>query len=413
MAFDCLIVTNNFPPVVGGAGEVYAALAAAGGGRIGILAASRSYLDGAEIPGWPSHDAAAGYPMARVPAVRPRRDAVGGRLARLGAEAWIRVRLLAAVARMRRRHRFGVLGIADDETVGWLIRPAQRLLGCKVVLWTHGDDLAVQPCQARLRERRRRQFARADAIVAVSAAAAAELCRVYGVPARRVTVIANGIDLTLFRPRPEDPALRARLGLAGRRVIVTVARLVARKGIDRVIAALPSVLAAVPDAHYLVVGEGPQQAELLALAVRCGVAERVTFAGTVGHRDVPAYLALAACFAMPNRRLADGEDEGFGLVFLEANACGVPVLAGRAGGVPEVVADGENGLLVDGEDAVAVADGLIRLLSDAPLAARLAAGGLARAELAGWDRTTARLLALCAGLETTPAGKRGFPAGGA
>ena len=398
MAFDCLIVTNNFPPVVGGAGEVYAALAAAADGRIGILAASRSYLDGTQIPGWHAQDAAAGYPIARVPAVRPRRDAAGGRVARLVAEAWIRLRLFGAVARMCRRHRFGVLGIADDETVGWLIRPAQRLLGCKVVLWTHGDDLAEQPGQARWRERRRRQFARADAIVAVSAAAAAGLGLVYGVPARRVTVIPNGIDLTLFGPRPEDPALRARLGLGGRRVIVTVARLVPRKGIDRVIAALASVLAAVPDAHYLVVGDGPQRAELAALAARCGVAERVAFAGAVGHRDVPAYLALAACFAMPNRRLPDGEDEGFGLVFLEANACGIPVLGGRAGGVPEVVADGENGLLVDGDDAAAVAAGLIRLLTDAPLAARLAAAGLARAGAAGWDRAAARFLALCAGL---------------
>ena len=398
MAVDCLIVTNNFPPVVGGAGEVYAALATAAGGRIGILAASRSYLDGGEISGWRVHDAAAGYPIARVPAVRPRRDAAAGRLARVVAEALIGVRLFATIARMRRRDRFGVLGIADDETVGWLIRPAQRLLGCKVVLWTHGDDLAALPGQARLRERRRRQFARADAIVAVSAAAAAGLCRAFDVPARRVTVIPNGIDLTLFRPRPEDPGLRARLGLERRRVIVTVARLVPRKGIDRVIAALPSVLAAVPDAHYLVVGEGPQRAALLALAARCGVAQRVAFAGAVGHRDVPAYLALAACFAMPNRRLADGEDEGFGLVFLEANACGVPVLAGRAGGVPEVVADGENGLLVDGDDTAAVAAGLIRLLTDAPLAARLAAGGVARAGASGWDRAAARFLALCAEL---------------
>ena len=400
MALDCLIVTNNFPPAVGGAGEVYAALAAAAGGRIGILAASRSYLDGAEIPGWRTQDAAAGTPIARIAAVRPRRDAAGGRLARGVAEAWIRLRLFAAVARLRRRDRFGVLGIADDETVGWLIRPAQRLLGCKVVLWTHGDDLAEQPGQARLRERRRRQFARADAIVAVSAAAAAELCRVFDVPSRRVTVIPNGIDLALFRPQPEDPGLRRRLGGEGRRVIVTVARLVPRKGIDRVIAALPAVLEAVPDAQYLVVGEGPQRAELLALAARLGVAERVVFAGAVGHREIPAYLALAACFAMPNRRLADGEDEGFGLVFLEANACGKPVLAGRAGGVPEVVADGENGLLVDGDDTAAVAAGLIRLLTDAPLAARLAAGGLARAGASGWDRAAARFLALCAGLGT-------------
>ena len=393
---DCLIVTNNFPPTVGGAGEVYAALAAAAGGRIRILCARRSYVTGDEIAGWREHDAAASYPIDRIAHVRVPLRRRRGRLASLVLDDLpIRLGLLARVAWARWRHGCRVVCIADDETVGWLIRPAQGLLRCRVMLYSHGDDLAERPGQERLRARRRRQFGWADAIVAVSEAAARELGRVFGVARERVTVIRNGIDLALFRPQAADDGLRRTLGLEGGRVITTIARLVPRKGIDRVIEAMPAMLGAVPDLHYLVVGEGPQEAALRELAARLGVAERVHFAGGVPHADVPRYLALAELMVMPNRRMPDGEDDGLSLIFLEANACGLPVIAGRAGGAPEAVDDGDNGLLVDGDDVAAIGAAIIRVLGDRELAARLARNGLRRSGEAGWGGATEAFLALC------------------
>jgi glycosyltransferase involved in cell wall biosynthesis len=392
----CLIVTNNFPPTIGGAGEVYAALAAAAAGRIRILCASHSYLTGEQIPGWRDHDRAVAYPVDRIAQVRARLRRQRGRLAALLAdELPQRLRLLARIAWLRLRHGCRVLCIADDETVGWLIRPAQTLLACRVMLYSHGDDLAERPGQERLRARRRRQFARADAIVAVSTACAQELGRVFGVPRDRVTVVHNGIDTTLFRPLPRDPGLLQKFGLHNKRVIVTVSRLAPRKGIDRVIEALPRVLVAVPNLHYLVVGDGPQAAELRALAVRCGVAAQVTFAGAVPHAEVPRHLALAELMAMPNRRMPDGEDDGLSLIFLEANACGLPVIAGHSGGAPEVVEDGVNGLLVDGNDIAGVAAAITRVLCDADLAARLAGDGIRLAATSGWARRSGEFVALC------------------
>ncbi|HVC62807.1 MAG TPA: glycosyltransferase family 4 protein [Acetobacteraceae bacterium] len=392
----CLIVTNNFPPAIGGAGEVYAALAAGAAGRIRILCASSSYLTGEAIGGWRDHDRAVAYAVDRVAEIRGRLRRQRGRLAALLAdEVPLRLRLLARVAWLRLRHGCRVLCIADDETVGWLIRPAQCLLACRVVLYSHGDDLAERPGEERLRARRRRQFARADAVVAVSTACARELGRVFGVPRDRVTVIHNGIDTALFRPLPPDPGLQEKLGLRNRRTIITISRLVARKGIDRVIEALPRILLAVPDLHYLVVGDGPQAAELRALAVRCGIAERVSFVGAVPHAEVPRYLALAELMAMPNRRMPDGEDDGLSLIFLEANACGLPVIGGRSGGAPEVVEDGVNGLLADGGDAASIAAAVTRLLCDADLAARLAGNGVQRAAQAGWAQRSAEFIALC------------------
>jgi phosphatidylinositol alpha-1,6-mannosyltransferase len=386
----CLIVTNNFPPVIGGAGAVYAALARAGAGRVHVLAAATDYRAGGEIAGWRAHDAACGFPVRRIAALRPPLAGMGR-----GAELWLRLRVFARVAAEVWRWRFPVLVIADDETVGWLIRPAQWLLRRRVVLYTHGDDLALRPGEARLRARRARQFARADAVIAVSGAAAEDLARGFGVERARIRVLANGIDTGLFRPAPADAGLRAALGLTGRRVVITVARLVARKGVDRVLEAVALLRPEFPDLAYLVVGDGPERAALEARAARADLAGAVRFAGAVPAEEVPRYLALAEVFVMANRRLDDGEDEGFGLVFLEAGACGKPVIAGRAGGAVEVVREGETGLLVDGADPADIARALRRVLSDPALAARLAEAGLAHARAADWRARAGAFLELC------------------
>lgn len=394
--YDCLIVTNNFPPTIGGAGEVYAALATAASGRICILCASHSYLTGEPISGWREHDRTAGYPVERIAHVRPRLSRQYGRLiSLLFKELPLRFGLLRRIASLRLRHGCRVLCIADDQSVNLLIRPAQWLLRCRVIVYSHGDDFAQRPGGERLRARRRRMFGEADGVVAVSTACAQELGRLFDVPRDGVTVINNGIDAALFRPQPPDHGLRQKLGLLDRRVIVTVSRLVPRKGVDRVIMALPRVLAAVPDVHYLVVGDGPQAAELRELAARSGVADRVSFTGPVPHADVPRYLALAELMAMPNRRMPDGEDDGVSLIFFEANACGLPVIAGRAGGAPEAVEDGVNGLLVDGDDVISVASAITRVLCEADLAARLASNGLSRTANVGWDHRAAEFLEFC------------------
>ena len=383
----CLIVTNQFPPLVGGAGEVYAALARAAAGRIAVLCASLDYRTGQRIPGWRDHDAATSYPIIRIPRIRPLLTERG-----VGAELLVRAQVMAAVWRSHRRHHPRSVCIADDETVGWLIRPA-RAIGCRTLLYTHGDDLAAGPGQERFHARRRRRFAQADRIFAVSAATAAELCRVFDVNHQRVTVLPNGVDLARFKPSASDEALRTQLRLTGKRVLVTVARLVPRKGIDRMIEALPAIAAAIPDVHYLIVGDGVQREELRRLAATYRVTNRITFVGELPQQQVPRYLALAELFVMPNRRLPNGETDGFGLVFLEANACRLPVIGGRAGGVPEVIVHGETGLLVDGTSVPDITAAVIRVLTDRALAARLAASGRERALRSGWESRAQTFLA--------------------
>jgi phosphatidylinositol alpha-1,6-mannosyltransferase len=390
----CLLVCHTFPPLIGGSAGVYAALAAHAGGAIAVLTSACDAATGREWPGWRAHDAAAPYPIRRLPLVRPPLATAAPRNRLLRQLAWgaAALRLALAVAREARRHHADAVCICDDETVGWLVPFVRRVLRRRALIYCHGDDLVQQDEAARAK--RRRWFDAADCIVAAGGFPAARLAGAYGVPQARIAVVPNGVDLDRFRPVPPDPARRAALGLAGRRVILAPTRLVARKGVDRLIAAMPAIRAAHPDAILLVAGDGPQRAELEALAQTVGGAKSVRFAGAVPAEDMPALYALAEFVALPNRA-EPGESDGTPLVFLEANACGRPVIGGRAGGTAEAVTDGRNGLLVDGEDSAAIAAAALRLLGDPALAARLAAGGLEAARAAGWQARTARFLALC------------------
>ena len=196
-----------------------------------------------------------------------------------------------------------------------------------------------------------------------------------GVAEDRITLISNGVDLARFAPREPRPELAARYGLAGRPVLLTVGRLHERKGMDRVVDALPAIRAAVPGLRYLMVGDGPYRASLERRAAERGVADAVVFAGAVGDSELVDHYALADVFVMANREMPDGDNEGFGLVFLEANACGVPVVAGDAGGSVDAVTPGLNGLVVDGRDPDAIARAVVRLFTDAGLRAQLTADG--------------------------------------
>ena len=381
----CLIVTNKFPPMIGGAGNIYASLARASAGRIHVLCAWRDYASGSEVPDWRAHDAASGIHVHRIRDIRPGLTLRSGLLPRVIRVIWqepmIRLGLLLRVAALRVRYGVRAVCVADDETVGWLMRPAQRLLRCRVGLFCHGDDLAERAGEERTRERRRRQFRLADAIVASSEAAAADLGRVFGVPRDRITIISNGVDTVRYRPLPPDPALIASLGLEGKRAIATVARLVPRKGVDQVLRAVARLRNEFPKLHYLVVGDDPTAADCSIWRRVLGVADCVRFAGQVPADNVPRYLARGGADRHAARQEAEGEDEGTPLVSLEANACGKPVIAGRTGGGPDLVAHGVNGLCIDGADADAVTDAIRRLLADP---------AWGREGRRGWSCTSAR-----------------------
>jgi phosphatidylinositol alpha-1,6-mannosyltransferase len=163
-------------------------------------------------------------------------------------------------------------------------------------------------------------------------------------------------------------------------VILTVGNLVARKGHDTTICALPRLLQRVPDVTYLIVGDGPNLNQLETLATRLGVRNRVIFAGRMADEVLAEVYALCDVFVMSSRVNLDEKDvEGFGIVFLEASACAKPVIGGRSGGVPEAIVDGVTGLLIDPNDPRQLSDTIALLLTDREFANRLGEQGRVRA----------------------------------
>jgi phosphatidylinositol alpha-1,6-mannosyltransferase len=223
---------------------------------------------------------------------------------------------------------------------------------------------------------------RADVVIGVSRYTC-ELARGVGAQDGKIRRINNGVDV------PDSLAPRRE----GRPTILTIARLEDRyKGHDVMLRALPLVRAQIPDVHWVVVGDGPLRQVLEPLAHGLGVNGAVHFAGSVSDVERDAWLGRADVFAMVSRLPAGGfAGEGFGIVYLEANAHGVPVVAGNVGGATDAVVHGQTGLLVDPTDHVAVADALVRLLRDRELARRLGTAGRERARCYTWSKVAERV----------------------
>ena len=180
----------------------------------------------------------------------------------------------------------------------------------------------------------------------------------------KLTKIAPGIDTEHFRPL-DGRELREKYGIADRATIVSVGRLVHRKGQDRLVEAMPLVLKEIPEAHLVFIGEGPHRKRLDELVKKFKLENHVTFIGRIQYSDLPRHFSLGDIFAMPSRsRLFGLEVEGLGIVYLEASACGLPVVGGNSGGAPDAVKEGITGFVVDGNKLPEIADRIITLLKD-------------------------------------------------
>jgi phosphatidylinositol alpha-1,6-mannosyltransferase len=395
----CLVVANTFPPVHGGSAVVYDSLGRFSSGRVSVLAPSEDYRSGMPIPGWREFDRVAPYPVHRLRLLRTHLSR-GNQLWRRvlvnpAQDLAIRFGVVRRIGQLIRTDQVAALCIGELVASGWLTWAARRLFNLTCIVYVHGEEATTETPYDMNGRRRRRSLRLADGIVAVSRFTRDTLVERFDVPPDKIALISNGVDPGKFSPRPRRPDLVARHALAGKQVLLTVGRLYARKGMDRVIESLPLLRQTFPDLVYLVVGEGPYRQDLVSLASRLGVADRLILAGAVPDGELADYYALGDAFIMANRTLPDGDTEGFGLVFLEANACGVPVIAGQDGGSPDAVTDGVNGLVIDGNDPLAIAAAVRRLLSDTSLRAALRQRGLETAREVRWDRKVAQFLAFC------------------
>jgi phosphatidyl-myo-inositol dimannoside synthase len=383
-----LLVTNDFPPRAGGIQGYLAELA-------GRLPAGELRVYAPAWPGAAEHDDALPYPVHRHPtSLMLPEPSVARRAVRLAREhgcdtVWFGAAAPLALLGPTLRDRAGVrrlVASTHGHEVGWSMLPGAR-------------------------QALRRIGRETDVITTVSGYTRRRFAGAFG-PMAALERLSPGIDTGRFRP---DPAarreIRRRYGLGERPVVTCLSRLVARKGQDALIAALPEIRRRVPGAALLLAGHGPYADRLRALAARHGVTEHVVFTGPLRWEELPAHHAAGDVFALPCRTRGRGLDvEGLGIVLLEAAASGLPVIAGDSGGAPETVRVGETGEVVDGRDVPALAASVATLLADPDTAAAMGAAGRAwmRRDWR-WDLSADRLAGFL-GREPRPAGRAHSPA---
>lgn len=350
-----LLVTNDFPPRRGGIqsylGELVDRLACTGAHELTVYAPQWKGAD--------AFDARAGYPVVRHP----------GTLMLPGPAVDARMRALIA------ERAIDTVWFGAAAPLGLLAARARQAGASRVLASTHGHEVGWSMLPL-ARSALRRIGEGADVVTFVSRYTRARFASAFG-PAAALEHLPAGVDTGRFRPDPACRAeLRARYRLGQRPTVLCLSRLVPRKGQDVLIRALPEIRRRVDGAALVIAGGGPYLAALRHLAQRCRVAEHVTFTGGVPAAELPAYHALADVFAMPCRSRGAGLDvEGLGIVFLEASATGVPVIAGRSGGAPETVQHDKTGLVVDGQSVGQVADAVAELLANPDRAAAMGAAG--------------------------------------
>ncbi len=267
----------------------------------------------------------------------------------------------------------------------------KRVLGIPFVTFAHAleflrfapDSLAWRVC--------RWIYDQAEGIAAISSVTKAALLQ-RGLSPSKVRVVYLGVDKEMLA-NGKDFSDGDRTKLNGHRILLTVGRLVPRKGIDKVIEALPLVLQHHPDVRYVIVGDGPDRQRLERLAQEVGVADWVIFTGRVP--DVRPYLRACDIFVMPTREERRGDIEGFGLVYLEAAAMGKPIVASPAGGAIDAVVAEQTGLFVNPLDLAEIASAVCRLLDSPDLARQMGEAGRQRVlREFSWERTVEQLLTM-------------------
>ena len=399
-----LLVANNFPPVRGGSAAVYASLARCAGGRIIVLAPKVAYADGLPTIGWREHDRRASYRIDRLHLLRtsmPRTVPRGlGKLVFVLRDAALRFSVAAHIVGTILADGVRTVCIGELSASGWIAHMLAPFPGVRTVTYVHGEEITTEDFYDKDHARLHRALMRTDAIVVVSRFTQRAVAELLGGQAFAKTVlIENGVDNARFTPGAKADDLLELYGLRGRFVFVSVCRLLEKKGVDHALRAFAQMRETAPECRFLVVGTGPYRAVLDAMVAELDLAGHVVFAGQVADADLADHYRLGDVFVMPNRELPDGDTEGFGLVFLEANGCGLPVIAGCDGGSTDAVTDGVNGLVVDGHSVAAIADAMRRLVENEALRGTLARQGLQVAQAAGWEGKTSSFLKVC---ETNP-----------
>jgi phosphatidylinositol alpha-1,6-mannosyltransferase len=383
-----LLVSDIFPPTIGGSGrwfwEIYRRLPP---GKVVVAAG--------EAPGAEAFDAEHDLRTERLELsfptlfLRPRTLVPYTR-------AYCRLRELIQHDGIVRVHA------ARSAPEGLLALAVRIRTGTRYCCYAHGEEVNLSNREERPPWYQRRVLDSrelalivylvlrgADYVIANSENTRSIITHRWGFPVRKVRLLYPGVDTTQFVPAPRNSAVRAGLGWGERKVLLTVGRLQKRKGQDVMVRALVAIHRRHPDALYCIVGDGEERSSLQRLVEELGLSRHVQLLGEVSEETLLACYQQCDLFVLPNREI-DGDIEGFGMVLLEAQACGKPVIAGQSGGTAEAMRAPDTGLLVPCDRAEAVAAAVGDLLSDPPRLELMGRAARTWAVEFGWDRLAVR-----------------------
>ena len=368
-----VLLAADFPPSVGGIQRYGAGLAGAlvqAGVPVQVVAMQQ--------PGCERFDAEVGYEVVRVPGGSKR--AVWQQMRHAAQSAWPGDDTTAFVA----------LKWFPEGPAALQAAAARRGISAMI---GHDREFALHGLNAIKWAMQKWVLSACDIPFATTAFAASQMERM-GVASRRLRRLGTGLDGQQFYPDSEAAQrLRCRLGLEDATVVCTVSRLAAHKGHRHVMEALTLIADQLPRLRYLIIGDGPYRPDLERHAEALGASDMVRFTGPVSADDLRAYYTMADVMVMATHDLPGHPTEGFGLSFIEANACGTPVIGTHTGGIPEAIEDGVSGLLVPPCDPETLAEALLSLLTASDYAHLLGEKGRQRAlSQFTWPRVVARLI---------------------
>ncbi|GEM_PF-798073 len=358
-----LCISSEFPPVIGGiATQLFNLWSGLPGKRIIILTTMAQGRD-------PDLDTS-------LNVVRKTYPLGGSMLSRV-----VRTILLAwHVWRQNRLRNIRKNHCAQVISAGLAGLIMKKLNGVPYVVYTYSADILEFERNFITKWLMKRIFAGSEHIVANSNFTKAIAVEHRLAPEKKITVITPGVDISIFRPESGSGSIREKYNIPDKsKIMLTVSRLASRKGHENILRALPEVIRKYPGVVYVVAGEGSRRKSLENLVKELGLENKVIFAGELSGDALIFFYNACSLFIMVPRYIRErGDVEGFGTVFLEANACGKPVIAGMSGGVSEAVIDGETGILVDPENVEQIRDAVLLLLEDEEYAKKLGRKGLSR-----------------------------------
>jgi phosphatidylinositol alpha-1,6-mannosyltransferase len=356
-----LLITCDYPPVQGGISNYLWHLWSA-------LPPEKVVILAPDAPGYGAWDRLSGQRTYRKPLMTA--DSYPEKLRQI-------LMLLVHTLDVIRKEEIGVIHGGHGISSGVTCYLCRRLFGIPYYLYLHSGELQKYRTLGLPGNWFMPIFNNAQALV-VSSRYTREEYEGYGVR-NRFVVVTPGVDAAPYSHPADTLQIRQKHGLEGKKVILTVGRIVEMKGHDMLIRALPVIMQRVPGVAYLIVGTGPYGKQLEALAVEMGVREQVVFAGYVSRETLPAYYGCCDLFVQLSRDIPSrGNVEGFGIVFLEAAAAGKAVVAGKSGGTEEAVVHGETGYLVDPLSIKEISEAITVLLTNHELAREMGAQGLKR-----------------------------------